>query len=101
MCSVLRQDFRVSFRYEVLFTSGLFCAENPLLAHVVAAGQAVASPARLLFVVDRGVSQAHPGLLAEIEKYCSARQDSLSMPAAPLVVPGGEKAKNSSRYVGE
>jgi 3-dehydroquinate synthase len=84
------QEVVVTFRYPVLFTRALFAPDNPTLRDVVQA----AGRARLLVVVDEGVAEAHPALVGDVQRYCAAHAGVLDLPAAPLVVPGGEAIKN-------
>lgn len=87
----IRPHFSVPFGYEVHFTSGMFRSENPLLASLV-------EPAyKILCVVDSGVAEADPSLAARIGDYC--RVHDLKLVSAPMVVPGGEQAKNTREYV--
>ena len=57
--------------------------------------------ARLLFVIDEGVADAHPTMVDDVQRYCAAHADALELPAPPLVVPGGEAIKNHSGPVDE
>ncbi|HEY6693093.1 MAG TPA: 3-dehydroquinate synthase [Solirubrobacteraceae bacterium] len=84
------QEVVVTFRYPVLFTRALFALDNPTLRDVVQ----TAGRARLLVVVDEGVAEAHPALVGDVRRYCAAHAGVLDLPAAPLVVPGGEAIKN-------
>jgi 3-dehydroquinate synthase len=84
------QEVVVTFRYPVLFTRALFARDNPTLRDVVEAD----GRARLLVVIDEGVADAHPGLVGDVQRYCAADAGVLDLPAAPLVVPGGEAIKN-------
>jgi len=91
----LSQSFSVAFQYQVHFTDKLFQAENPLLKEVFPKD----SLAKLFVVVDQGVAEAHPQLLVEVKDYVNAHADSLALFADPLVVPGGEAAKNDTKYL--
>src|SRR3954454_16504441 len=84
------QEVVVRFRYPVRFTRGLFDPENLTLRDAVQAEDR----ARLLIVIDRGVADAHPSLVIDVQRYCAAHRDVLELPAPPLVVPGGEAIKN-------
>jgi 3-dehydroquinate synthase len=94
------QSFQVQFTYGVYFTQGLFRPDNPVLADLLRQQH---GPARtkLLFVVDEGVAEAHPALLADIAAYTSHHGADLQLAAAPMVVPGGEEAKNNPRLLAE
>src|ERR671925_1397825 len=91
------QEVRVTFRYPVRFTHGLLDPDNPILRDVVEAE----GPARLLAVIDEGVAEAHPTIVADGQDYCAAHSDALELTAAPLVVPGGEAIKNQPGPVDE
>jgi len=87
----IRQRIAVPFEYEVHFTADLFRAGNPLLASVVDRAY------RMLCVIDSGVADANPSLARRVEEYCRAEELKLATP--PVVVPGGERVKNTRQYV--
>jgi 3-dehydroquinate synthase len=91
------QVVEVTFRYPVRFTHGLLRPENTVLRDVVEAE----GRARLLFVIDEGVAEAHPSIVDDVVAYMDAHADALELPAAPIVVPGGEAIKNQSGPVDE
>lgn len=93
---VIEQQFTVLFRYRVYFTRTVFARSNPLLANAIA-NTIPGQPSRVLFVVDEGVSRAHPGIIREIENYCAAHATALTLAAPVLVVAGGEQAKNDPK----
>ncbi len=90
---ILEHEIRVSFRFPVYFSRDVFDSSNPLV--LKAAPSAVAPrPARVLFIVDSGVSEAHPGLVESISRYCRDHAGALELAGQVLVIPGGEQAKN-------
>ena len=91
------QEVVVTFRYPVRFTRGIFDRRNTTLRDVVQAEGC----ARLLFVIDKGVADAHPTMVEDVQRYCAAFPDTLELPAPPLVVPGGEAIKNHAGPVDE
>lgn len=93
----INQEFQVNFSYDVHFTGGLFQPENPLFSEVV---QSVGSPAphRLIFVLDRGMLEHHPTLQDQIHTYLDRHSDLFNSPEEPIVIPGGEEAKNEPEY---
>ena len=93
----IQQIVRVEFRYGVHFTRGLFEPGNMVLRDVIAS--AGAAPRRVLFVVEEAVCTNESHLSQQIETYCRAHAAAIEMVTAPMVVPGGEAVKNSSRYV--
>jgi len=93
-----RQEIQVSYSYPVSFTRGVFDIANPLLADTVAAcGDA--GPHRVLVYVDSGVAEAHPELIQRIGRYVEQHADVLTLVRSPIIVPGGEEAKNGWNIV--
>jgi 3-dehydroquinate synthase len=92
------QSVRVTFRFPVLFTTGVFDTGNPILRRVVSVPGDPA-PADAVAIVDEGVVRAHPTLLERLLAYTAAHSDVLRLAAPPLVVPGGELVKNDSQYL--
>lgn len=94
----LQQSVPVTFHYDVHFTRGLFELDNPLLAKVVAA-DSTTIPKQAIAVVDSGLLQHHPELLAQIAAYGKRYEGLLRLAADPVIVPGGEAAKNDPTLV--
>ncbi len=94
----IEQEIRLSFRYPVHFTSGVFSVSNPVLRDLLTP-PAGGSRARALVVVDSGVDAAHPGLRAAIPAYFAAHPSSLSLAGAVVVLPGGEQVKNDPAHL--
>lgn len=90
---MIREQFSVSYAYPVHFTRRVFAADNTLLASVLG-GRKGAPPTRALLVVDAGLSDATPGLLEQVGGYVRAHSGRIALAGPPLVVPGGENAKN-------
>jgi len=91
--NTLEHEIRVTFRYPVYFSRDVFASSNPLV--LKAAPSAVApKPARILFVLDGGVAEAHPGLQDRVAHYCRDHAGALELAAPVLVIPGGEQSKN-------
>ena len=90
---LIHQTVQVSYHYAVHFTQQLFACDNPLLRDVINGGD-MQPPKKILCVVDRGVWQHHPDLLNAISSYCQHHRLLMSLVCPPLVVPGGECAKN-------
>jgi 3-dehydroquinate synthase len=90
---LLDYEIRLAFRFPVYFSRNVFSSSNTVL--LKAAPSAVApKPARILFVVDEGVSRAHPDLLAAISGYCRDHAGALELAGPLLALPGGEQVKN-------
>src|SRR5690606_8865225 len=93
----IQQSFQVTYDYRVHFTRELFAATNPLLRLFVMAHSSGIT-AKALVVVDEGVARYHRHLPAQIST-CFESMDSVSLVGGPMVVSGGEAAKNTSDVV--
>ncbi len=89
----IHQMVQVSYHYAVHFTQQLFACDNPLLRDVISGGD-MQPPKKILCIVDRGVWQHHPDLLDAISSYCQYHRLLMWLVCPPLVVLGGECAKN-------
>jgi 3-dehydroquinate synthase len=98
--SCIERTIQVSYRHRVYFTRGIFSPENILLKQVLAGDRAEGAP-RVLVVVDEMLSQRQPALLTDIESYFANHADEVKLVCAPLVIEGGERAKNSYFHVSE
>jgi 3-dehydroquinate synthase len=90
----IHQDVAVKFQYNVYFTNNLFDCKNPLLAQVIAAGKTL--PKKIFVVVDAGLLEFRPGLIEQLTAYSDYYADILTLTSEPMIVPGGEAAKNDS-----
>jgi 3-dehydroquinate synthase len=94
----IQRTICVKFEHQVHFTDGVFEVSNALLRDLLAGPQ---EQAAALVVVDEGLALAQPGLTARIEKYFAASDGRLRLVCPPLVIEGGEPAKNSFFHVSE
>ena len=97
---VIERTIQVSFRHRVLFTQNVFAPDNPVLADLIADGRTEGAR-KVLFVVDEALANASPELVQQMEHYCKAHHSSVNLVAAPMIIEGGERAKNSSFHVTE
>lgn len=96
--SLLQARFEVRFRYPVHFTADVFGAGSPLLARIVREA-CTELPAPVLFVLDRGLCERNPALVDAIQSCCRRHLDAFALAGPPLLLPGGEAAKNDARHV--
>ena len=95
----ISQALQVTYTYSVHFTKHLFACENPLLRDVVSSVGDTRFPKKILSVVDRGVWQHHPDLPDAISSYCQYHRPLMCLVCPPLVIDGGERAKNDMTNV--
>lgn len=94
----LAVSFAVPFCYAVHFTERVFEPDNPVFVSALRRLEP-ARRHRLLVIVDEGVERAQPDLLASLGRYVAAHERSLQLVAEPIIVPGGEGAKNDPALV--
>lgn len=94
----IQQRFEVPFEYTVHFTSGLFHPDNPLLCNTLKGNNSKAT-GKLFVVIDSGVADSHPGLVFSIRQYAEVHKHVFGLFTDPIIVPGGEAAKNDPAFV--
>ena len=94
----IHQCVPVTFRYDVHFTTGLFELDNPILAQVIAA-DGETGPKKVVAVVDGGLLRHYDGLLEQLAAYTDWYGDILTLGVDPMIVPGGEAAKNDPSLI--
>lgn len=96
----IEQKFNVEYSYPVHFTRLVFNPDNTRLYHTLKKKNA-GETSRALMVVDSGLVDATPELRERIIDYFQAHSGAIELVREPLVVPGGENAKNSWNHVRE
>jgi len=97
--TIIEQDFSINYRYNILFTREVFHLSNTLLFDLFQPS-AIGRKIKLGFVIDQGLLDHWPNLPQAIESYIHAFP-SLQLVAQPLVITGGEPAKNSLETLDE
>lgn len=92
----LEQSFEVHFDYRVYFTTGIFDDHNKDFDLFLKEQTTEGSLQKIFFIIDEGVIKTHPGLMDQIRSYF--KNSCVSLVNDILVIPGGEKAKNDSKY---
>jgi 3-dehydroquinate synthase len=90
--SIVR-GFDVPFEFPTLFTRGAWVPQNRAFVEAVCRLEPQRRH-RVLVVIDANVATANPGLEGKIRAYCQQHSASLELVAPPVIVPGGEAAKN-------
>jgi 3-dehydroquinate synthase len=98
--SCIERTIQVSYRHRVYFTRGVFAPDNDLLKQVLALEKSN-TIAKALVVLDETLSEAQPNLIAAIEAYFARHSAELKLVCTPLIIEGGERAKNSYFHVSE
>ena len=83
--------FDVPFRHQVIFERDALDTGNALIQQLV---RTPGLPTRVLGVLDEGLVQTQPELPSKVEAWCTRHPDAVNLVSAPLVVTGGEAAKD-------
>lgn len=94
-----RQAFTVPVEFPVVFTRGLFAPGHESLLRVLTRNRE-RRVHRVAVFLDAGVARARPALAGRIRRWFAARAAALDLVAAPVIVPGGERAKRDGALVG-
>lgn len=90
----ISQRFTVNYRYNIEFTRDLFDQSNPILKTALSPNDSTKTT-KAAFVVDKGVTDCHPELIAKINSYFENFPE-IELAAIPLIVAGGEQTKNTT-----
>jgi len=90
------QTFSVPFSYPVFFARDVFDSGNRTLVDAIVR-QEPDRRHRLIAVVDTGVAASWPELGDRIGLYVDGHSGSLELIGEPVIVPGGEAAKDDDR----
>ncbi len=95
------RSFSVAFTHRLRFTRDVFDPANQVLDDVIRADDPSPTPVvpRVLFVLDAGLDAADPGLRERLSRYVASRRGVIDAAPAPLLIPGGEIAKNDPRVL--
>ena len=96
----IERTIQVSFQHRVFFTRNVFDPANPVLKQVLENGEAT-GPHKALLVIDEALAVGQPEITRAIETYFAAHGTGLKLVCPPLVIEGGERAKNSYFQVSE
>ncbi len=95
--SVIEHSFQASWRLRVLFTENVFAPANTTLRNSLEEN----TPRKALVLLDQALAAAQPGLPSQIETYFSSGTGKVRLVCPPVIVPGGERAKNSPELINE
>jgi 3-dehydroquinate synthase len=95
--SVIQRSIQVNWQLRVFFTEDVFAPANLILKTVLID----TVPRKALVVIDESLVQAQPDLGRRIEGYFAAHSGGLQLVCPPIVIQGGEGAKNSPALIAE
>jgi len=94
---VIEHSLQAGWRLRVLFTEDVFSPANATLRDTLEDR----TPRKVLIILDQALAAAQPGLAVRVETYFSTTTGKLRLVCPPLILPGGERAKNSPALINE
>jgi 3-dehydroquinate synthase len=95
--SEIQRSIQVNWQLRVFFTEDVFAPTNLALKTALTD----AAPRKVLVVLEDSLALAQPNLSRQIENYFSAHAEQLQLVCPPILIAGGERAKNSDKLVTE
>ena len=95
--SVIERSIQVGWQLRVFFTEDVFAPANPVLKNTLAD----TAMRKVLVVLDQSVAAAQPELSQRIESYFFSHMARLRLVCPPVIIEGGERAKNSPELINE
>lgn len=96
----IQQHVEVNYDFPVHFTDNAFSIDNPIIRDLCKPSEG-RSAAKVLVVLDAGVSDANPTMIGDIRAYFSAKDSLAELVQEPLLTSGGEAIKNDLTSVSE
>jgi 3-dehydroquinate synthase len=91
------QKVSVRFEYTVHFTESAHDLTDGAFPEILGADRS-ARPPRVLIAIDQGVVDAWPSCARELSGHLESCGRGVEIVCPPLVIPGGEAAKNDERF---
>src|SRR5690349_11021664 len=98
--SSIERTILVQFKHQVHFTKGVFDPENLLLKDVLS-NQKPGQVRKALVVCDETLVSSQPALIPSIVGYFKTFASELNLVCPPMVLEGGERAKNTDFHLTE
>ena len=96
----LLQSFTIKFEYPIYFTSAIFQIENTLLNDYLQRFSTKGITRKIMFVIDRGVTDVNTNLIADIKAYFAV-YNIVNLVPHILIVEGGEVVKSNETYINQ
>jgi 3-dehydroquinate synthase len=95
--SEIQWSIQVNWQLRAFFTEDVFVPTNLTLKTALAD----VAPRKVLVVLEDSLALAQPNLSRQIENYFSAHAEKLQLVCPPILIAGGERSKNSDKFVTE
>lgn len=97
MYKVIKQSFKINFKYNIFFTKNVFDINNQLLIDIL--NQKTTTKKNIIIFIDKNVLKAHINLETNILNYINKNKKYIILKCTPIKITGGEKIKNHYKLV--
>lgn len=98
--SLIDRKVEVQFRHQIHFEENVFSPDSRVLRDILVNGED-REVFKAFVIIDEGVSDSLPELVPQIKSWFETHNDKLKLVAAPMLLEGGERLKNSYFHVSE
>jgi 3-dehydroquinate synthase len=91
---IVKQSFKVKYEYEVIYTRGLFSAQDNTMTRILGAHRS-----NVMIFLDDKVAEAFPLLVRQAQQWAANNPASMKLIAPVEIVPGGETIKNGWDHI--
>lgn len=95
---LIEHTLTTRWQHRVAFTDHVFDSRNPVLRQLLTV-LGDYKHHQVLVVLDQFLAAAQPGLAGSVQDYFSFHPDGLELACSPVILPGGEGAKNTWSHV--
>ncbi len=85
---IVRQSFKVEYAYDVVYTRGLFDAEDTTLTRLLGENRS-----KVMLFIDDKVADAFPKLTRQVQDWAETHPDTLKLVSPIEIIAGGEDIK--------
>lgn len=92
MYKIIKQSFKINFKYNIFFTKNIFDINNTLLIKIL--NKENKTKKNIIIFIDKNVSKSHLNLETDIKNYINKHKKYINLKSKPINITGGEKIKN-------
>lgn len=97
MYKIIKQSFKINFKYNIFFTKNIFDLNNTLLIKIL--NKENKTKKNIIIFIDKNVSKSHINLETDIKNYIHKHKKYINLTCQPIAITGGEKIKNHYNLV--
>lgn len=90
MNKIIKQSFKINYKYNILFTKNIFHLENETLKNIFINDE----EKKAIIFIDKNVIKYHTNLEKNINIFFKKINKNIILKVAPIKITGGEKVKN-------